>query len=179
MAGPRTRARRFRAHSDFVYLTGCYDQPGAACLLDTETGCGLSSMDAAVCGCLLPFTYTHTPTCPRLTPLLHINPAFPPATRSLTLMVQKLPDEAAFWMGPQPSPEELAEMHGADRHATRAHACQCMCAATHCKACLPLVHVARAGCATRATCRRTCRSTHAAATSTLPTRPPGKRWPTQ
>ncbi|KAF5831496.1 Creatinase/Aminopeptidase P [Dunaliella salina] len=63
---------RFRADSDFVYATGCHDQPGAAALLDTETA-------------------------------------------SLTLMVEKQPDHAAFWMGPQPSPDELAERFGADR----------------------------------------------------------------
>eukprot|EP00983_Pelagomonas_calceolata_P000606 21807-Pelagomonas_calceolata.AAC.1 len=33
----------------------------------------------------------------------------------LTGQVEKQPDHAAFWMGPQPSPDEMAETFGADR----------------------------------------------------------------
>jgi hypothetical protein len=29
--------------------------------------------------------------------------------------VEKQPDHAAFWIGPQPTPEDLAESYGADR----------------------------------------------------------------
>jgi len=60
----------YRAESNFVYVTGCSTLPGAACLLDMDSG-------------------------------------------ELTLMAPKQPPEAAYWMGPQPTLDELAKEYGA------------------------------------------------------------------
>jgi hypothetical protein len=107
---------KFRPDSNFFYLAGIAE-PNYGLLLDTETGAvpPARCRPASTAAALRVHWRTHTPPSPGLSGSRR-------ACRhagQFTLLAPKLAPEMAFWVGPQPTLEQLAQESGADRWGRR------------------------------------------------------------